>query len=186
MKARVIVTLECNRNCENCCNTSDSFLDHKVLTDIHDLLKYEEIIITGGEPMLITNELICFVDRLRFFLRYSGKIYIYTALYNRRLLSGYWYLLQKIDGIHFTIHHEATDQEVQELKQLSHVLADLNNGDKSFRLSIDSRLFDRYDFSNIDFSGWSVVRRMKWQVNCMLPEDEELLIYELKESEKID
>lgn len=55
MKARVIVTLECNRHCENCCNTGDAFLGYKVLTDINELLAYEEIIITGGEPMLISN-----------------------------------------------------------------------------------------------------------------------------------
>ncbi len=177
MKARVIVTLECNRHCENCCNTGDAFFDHKWLNDINELLAYDEIIITGGEPMLISNEVVIFVHELRRNLMYTGKIYIYTALYNQSLRFEYLDLFNYINGLHYTIHAEAEDQEVMELKQLSEILP--RQRGLSFRLAIDNRLYKRFDFSNIDFSAWSVIRKLQWQVNCKLPEDEKLFIYEL-------
>jgi hypothetical protein len=179
MKARVIVTMKCQRHCKNCCNTGDVFLEHEVIDDIESLLSFDEIIITGGEPMLILNEVILFINELRVIHGYSGKIYVYSALYNDALRAEYLDLFKYINGIHFTIHAEATDQEVMELKQLSEILP--RRSGLTFRLSIDERLYDRYDFSNIDLSTWSVVRKMKWLVNCKLPADEKLLIYELKQ-----
>jgi organic radical activating enzyme len=177
MKARVIVTMACNRHCKNCCNKEEVFMQHKVLNDVHDLLTYDEIIITGGEPMLIPDKITLFVRVLRRKLEYEGKIYIYTALFNKDLFSEYKYLFNFINGIHYTVHYESTDQEVMELKLLSQMLK--HQHDISSRLAIDSRLYERYDFSNIDFSAWSVVRKLKWQINCKLPEDERLFIYEL-------
>lgn len=182
MKARVMVTTACNRHCENCCNEQDEFSQVEVLDCIYSLLKYDEVIITGGEPMLISSEVALFIHELRRELGYAGKIYIYTALYNKGLFAEYRDLFKYINGLHYTIHHEATDQEVMELKLLSEMLP--RKSDLSFRLSIDSRLFERYDFSNIDFSAWSVIRKMKWQANCKLPDNEKLFIYDLKESDR--
>jgi len=178
MKARVIVTLECNRHCEGCSNTHDAFLQHEVLDNIRDLLSYEEIIITGGEPMLIPDKVILFAHVLRRRLNYEGKIYMYTALFKKDLWTEYRDLFTYINGIHFTIHDGASDQDVMELKLLSERLPQQSG--ISFRLDIDTRLYERYDFSNINFSAWSVVRRLKWLDNCKLPEEEKLFIFDLK------
>lgn len=155
-------------------------MEHKVLSDIHELLSFDEIIITGGEPMLIPNEVALFIYKLRCELMYAGKIYIYSALYNQDLRFEYQDLFKLINGLHYTIHAGATDQEVMELKQLSEMLP--RQKDLSFRLAIDNRLYKKYDFSNINFSDWSVVRKLKWQANCKLPDDEKLFIYDLKEA----
>lgn len=182
MKARVIVTLKCNRNCENCCNKEDVFYQHKILTNPNDLLTYDKIMITGGEPMLIPEKVIEFINWL-IDKDYKGKIYLYTALYNNKLRRFYGRILSMIDGFQFTVHNEATDKEIDELKQLSESY--FLNGErnrswsKSYRLAIDERLYDRYDFSNIDFKNWTVVRKMKWLTNAPLPKGEELFIYEL-------
>jgi MoaA/NifB/PqqE/SkfB family radical SAM enzyme len=177
MKARVMVTKKCNRNCKGCCNEQEGFLDIEKVSSVTDLLKYEEIIITGGEPMLIAEKVLHFVESLREEHCYSGKIYLYTALYNTYLHRFYDNLFRYIDGLHFSIHAEAGDQEIIELKEFSGLLP--KSGRLSLRLIIDRRLYGRYDFSNIDFSKWSVVRKLKWQKVCRLPENEKLLIYEL-------
>jgi hypothetical protein len=179
-KARVIVTTRCNRNCENCCNKEEVFNNHKVITDVRDLLSYDEIMITGGEPMLIPGEVIHLLIELREHFKYQKPIYLYTAYYNHSTLFGYYrQIFRYLDGLQYTVHNEATDREIIELRQMSDLVRLFGNGNSSLRLSIDSRLYDRYDFSNIDFSGWSVVRKMKWMLNCPLPKGEELIIYNL-------
>lgn len=178
MKARVIVTLKCNRNCENCCNKEEVFEQHKILTNPDDLLTYDTIMITGGEPMLIPEKVIEFLNWL-IDKEYKGRIYLYTALYNNKLSRFYSKILSIIDGFQFTVHNEATVKEIIELKQLSESYLLEGQRDKSFRLNIDERLYSRYDFSNINFRNWTVVRKMKWLVNCPLPEGEELFVYEL-------
>lgn len=177
MKARVIVTLDCNRNCENCCNKEEVFEQHEVLNNIDDLLTYDEILITGGEPMLIPMKVRNFIQLLREKKGYKGKIYLYTALYDKYLDGFYRDILDMINGLHFTVHFEAKDKEIIQLKILSESSLPLE--DKSCRLAIDSRVYDKYDFSNINFSAWKVVRKLKWLLNCPLPTDEKLFVYDL-------
>lgn len=177
MKARIIVTKKCNRNCEGCCNDQDAYSKIDQLKDDHVLLSFKEIMVTGGEPMLIPDKIIQFLHSLREIQKYTGKIYIYTALYNKGLFDAYSWASKYVDRINFTMHNNSTDQDVRNLKLLSAAIQKLPSA--AFRLSIDSRLYERYDFCNIDFSYWSVVRKMKWQDNCKLPEGEKLFIYEL-------
>jgi organic radical activating enzyme len=184
MKARVIVTALCNRHCPNCCNQQEIFDTAARIKSTKELLAFEEVIITGGEPMLISNKVIMFLHELRYHFRYTGKIYIYTALYNETLKMDYRELLKYIDGIHYTVHFEALDKEISELRDLSQMLPKRSR--LSFRLSIDTRLYGKYDFSNIDFSAWSVVRRMIWLDKCKLPDDKKLLIYDLEGAELFD
>lgn len=48
MKARVIVTMKCNRKCKGCCNEHLGEINRVAFGD---LFKYDEISITGGEPI---------------------------------------------------------------------------------------------------------------------------------------
>lgn len=64
------------------------------------------------------------------------------------------YILRNISGLHFTLHNEAKDDDVYELKLMSRLIK--NHPLISSRLAIYSRLYDRYDFSNIDLTGWHV------------------------------
>ena len=47
--ARVIITYDCPRDCQSCCN---KHIGDVPQVKFEDLLSYEEIVITGGEPML--------------------------------------------------------------------------------------------------------------------------------------
>ena len=55
MKARVLVTKKCNRKCKGCCNETLGIIDK---ISFEDLFKYDEICITGGEPMLLSDRLV--------------------------------------------------------------------------------------------------------------------------------
>ena len=62
MRARVIVTMKCNRKCKGCCNEHLGEINRVVF---EDLFKYDEISITGGEPMLMSERVVEMVHRLR-------------------------------------------------------------------------------------------------------------------------
>lgn len=68
--ARVIITSKCDRKCPGCCNSKLDYTSlAKVIGGITALKDYEEVVITGGEPMIIrhssTQSLKCSESRIR-------------------------------------------------------------------------------------------------------------------------
>jgi organic radical activating enzyme len=181
MKARVMVTLNCNRKCDGCCNKGPVFNLHQVAENLDEILKADEIMITGGEPMLLPIKVFEFIKMLRYHRQYKGKIYLYSAYYpsTDREKEHFWYCADLCDGVHFTLHAEATDRDVADLKRLSEDLGEWDKKHRSFRLAIDKRLYEKFDFSNIDFTFWDVVRKLVWMTDCPLPKDEKLFLYDL-------
>lgn len=171
--ARVIVTLNCNRRCPGCCNIN--LPGHRKVSTDEELMGYQEIVITGGEPMLIPGKLLEFINRM-WDKGYRGKIYLYTSFWNEKGISKE--ILKELDGFTFTLHAECTDKDIIALKSLSNS-GILQNKDFSSRLIIDKRVYERYDLSNINFSRWDVIRKLEWKEKCNPAENEELLIYEL-------
>lgn len=169
--ARVIVTKQCNRKCIGCCNES---LGDIRKVKYEELLKYEEIIITGGEPMLIAEKVCNFIERLSSD-GYNGKIYLYTASYYNPF--DCFCLLQKVDGITYTIHHPVTHSDVNMFKTLQ--LALPKRQGFSARLSIDSRI-NREIHDEINLELWNEIRPLVWKDECPLPDNEELLLLDLK------
>lgn len=174
--ARLIVTYRCNRSCPGCCNEHGNSV--REIEDIQELLKYDEIILTGGEPMLLGFKLGQFISTIRE-EGYKGKIYIYTAFFDEKSIL-HRNIIKNSDGITYTIHAESNDVDIKALKSLSEMPA-LQWEDFSSRLIIDSRVYDRYDFSNINFSHWDVIRKLKWKDECKPAEHEELLYFPLDE-----
>lgn len=171
--ARVIVTLNCNRRCPGCCNIN--LPGHRKVSTDEELMGYQEIVITDGEPMLIPGKLLEFINRM-WDKGYRGKIYLYTSFWNGKGISKE--ILKELDGFTFTLHAECTDKDIIALKSLSNS-GILQNKDFSSRLIIDKRVYERYDLSNINFSRWDVIRKLEWKEKCNPAENEELLIYEL-------
>lgn len=168
--ARVIVTYKCNRSCPGCCNGHGNAV--RKIEDIRELLGFEEIILTGGEPTLLGLMLNGFVYSLKD-LGYKGKIFLYTAtvdIYSPSIMR----LLRDIDGITYTIHAEANDGDIKLLKSLSS-LSILGYVNFSSRLIIDSRVFEKYDLSNINLNNWDVIRKLQWKDYCPPAENEELV-----------
>lgn len=169
--ARVIVTYNCNRSCPGCCNQHGNSV--RKVTNIEELLKYEEIIVTGGEPMLVLSDVLALVSTLKV-LGYAGRFYLYTAFWKPNFKNIA--ILDEFDGITFTIHAEASDADIIALKHLSKESI-LKSANFSSRLIIDSRVYDKYDLSNIDLKNWDVVRKLQWKDKCEPAPNEELIEY---------
>lgn len=167
--ARVIVTYQCNRSCPGCCNGHGN--EVRKIENIEELLGYEEIILTGGEPMLLGTRIHDFIFNLRS-LGYSGCIYLYTAYWKDNRVNHE--LIKAVNGITFTIHAEANDADIIALKSLSKQKR-LDESKFSSRLIIDSRVYEKYDLSNIDLTNWDVIRKLQWKDYCPPAENEELV-----------
>lgn len=76
-KLRLLVTTRCPNKCPMCCNNQFDFSKLPVV----DRWNYEEIMITGGEPLLFMDELCELVEVINSISYIQGNrpnIYIYT------------------------------------------------------------------------------------------------------------
>jgi hypothetical protein len=166
--ARVITTFDCGRNCSYCCNKYQTLISQgREIDDIVDVMQYDQIILTGGEPMLYPERIIDICKRLREW-DYKGPIWLYSAKY----VPMMWEVMQHVDGLHFTMHTDsAADMDGFNLVQ---TLASTYR-DKSFRLYISPsivRAMTIYPFL------WKRVEVKPWipEGKCPLPLGEELFI----------
>ena len=107
--ARVIVTYDCPRHCENCCN---EHIGNVPEVKFENLLKYEELVITGGEPMLLAPRVVEMIHRLRA-NGYTGKIWLYTSC----IKTARWAdreVLKEVDGITYTLHHRPSQNDLRD------------------------------------------------------------------------
>ena len=113
---RVVLTDRCNLTCDFCCMKE---------TDIHYSFKnqtalwiaqqrYDEIGITGGEPLLEFDRLVQFICLVRYF-NPDAKVYLYT---NGVLLESETAITLKtagLTGINWSPHHKPTIFDYQRI-----------------------------------------------------------------------
>jgi hypothetical protein len=165
---RLLLFSACNRDCEGCCNKD---WDLKALPAITDFTDYDQILLTGGEPMLSPRRIWEAIGTIRKQNR-TAKIYLYTALVRAELFD----LLNDshgLDGVTLTLH-EQNDVTPELLAFLF-----LAPREKSLRLNVfegvslpsDVKAFgQRVERDVLD--GWKVKLDMIWIKNCPLPENE--------------
>ena len=170
--ARVIVTYQCNRNCPGCCNSK--LFNVQKISNISELKDYEEVVLTGGEPMLFADSLLKLIKNLKRQNR-GQKIFLYTACLE---IDDYKKILNELDGITVTLHAEATDEDIRNLKYMSE---NLYGESLDMRLFVDERVYSKYDLSNICMKTWDVVRKLQWKDKCDPAEHEDLLYLPLVE-----
>lgn len=178
--AKVIVTYDCNRNYENYCN---EYIGNVPEVHFEDLLKYEEIIITGGEPMIIGARVVELIHRLKV-SGYKGMIWLYTS----DLRTGRWpdkAVLREVSGITYTLHYEYTQKDISNLKRLSTYLSKIDTSNMHNKLFIDSRLIKEFDWEDIiprmDIGSWDCIRWIELKPEKFKKEDnEELIFYDLE------
>lgn len=176
---RVIVTSDCVRCCPGCCNTFLTPDDYRTISFeglVQESSAYAGIMLTGGEPMLYPKQTLELVQSIR--SRTNLRVFLYTALYEPVERSVWEQMLPLLSGIHFTLHAESTDIDIVNFARLSRfVRASLGVvHDQNMRVAIDSRLYDRYDFRNVDFSCWDIVRKLIWSDECPVPDHEDLFV----------
>jgi len=158
-KLRLLLFEECNRNCIDCCNKD---WDLKSLPIEDNYRGYNEILLTGGEPMLDPLLIIKTIKRIQYDVSKFTKIYLYTAKpYPPFELLG---ILNFVDGITITLHEQ---WDVEEFRFFNNLILN-SNINKSFRLNI----FRNIDISSLDLSKWKVKKDIEWIKNRPLPEGE--------------
>ena len=172
-KARVIITLACHRACDGCCNHMPVFSQHRKIADISVVASYRDILLTGGEPMLYPRQTLALVKYLK--AHTPARVYLYSAFYEPAEQALWQDLLASLDAFQFTLHAEAQDDDIAALGELCALAAAPHPG-RSFRLSIDRRLYAHHDLSGLDLGGWDVVRKMAWIVDAPLPPGEDLFL----------
>lgn len=164
---RLLFTPKCNRSCEGCCNKQ---WDLDTLEQVEHF-NYEEIILTGGEPLLYVKELIGVIRVIRRIS--SAKIYVYTAMLPSSNNKALYEIMPYVDGITLTLH-EQIDSD-----RFNHVLYSLENdpnvirdfSDKSLRLNVFSGIKVSSYFKSISL--WKIKDEIEWIKDCPLPVNEE-------------
>jgi pyruvate formate-lyase activating enzyme-like uncharacterized protein len=173
-QARLIVTLNCHRMCEYCCNKHDSIQNawnEVMLIDILNQNQYREYIITGGEPLLNwerTHYIIMQILEYHFnndAADFIPKIWLYTSLVIDEMAE----VLGVVDGLTFSLHKPVMERDLREFKKLQTLVEFFD--DKSCYLNIESYI-DRE--LPINPSVWRRVQTFKPLDNCPVPEGEDL------------
>jgi hypothetical protein len=154
---RLLVTKNCDKNCEGCCN-KDWNLDSLPVVTHYD---YDEILITGGEPLSDENiertvDIVNGINAL--FPKDNRKIYIYTSN------PSYPMILHHCNGITLSIH---TQKDLNKFLVWKLWLETYEN--KSRRLNIFKGITLP---KGLDLSKWTVKDNIEWVENCPLPENE--------------
>jgi len=165
--ARVLLWLDCNRNCPGCCNKYTSVMkDMKDIT-LEELEDFDTICLTGGEPMLYPDRLISIIKRLRV-INPKAKIYLYTALYKLEMRSIIWL----VDGIQYSLHYPMTTEDRLGFEYFQYDILYMRG---SYRAYIDRRIDHAI---RIYPERWTRVEIKSWmkEGDCPLPKNEQLFL----------
>ena len=169
-KLRLLVTTECPNKCPMCCNNSWDFSKLPVV----DRWNYDEIMITGGEPLLYDIVVIDLIQNIKNICRVMGykipKFYVYTALFDGLVIKR---LLEEVDGIVLTPHSKE-DVKLFVLLNLQFLIFEDHSPFYKFK-SLRLNLFPDIKAllpKDIDLSLWKV-KDMEWVKDCPVPEGED-------------
>lgn len=160
-KLRLVLFEQCNRACPGCCNKD---WDLKALPVCQDLRGWDEILLTGGEPMLYPQLILDTVAGIP----KETKVILYTAKVDD--IDAVLTVLDGIDGITVTLHDQ---EDVWPFLTLVEILRNMEETySKSLRVNIFEGIIV---FNQSGFSKWKIKSNMTWIKNCPLPQDEVLM-----------
>lgn len=171
-KLRLVVTALCHNRCSMCCNNRFDLNELPVV----DRWDYDEVMLTGGEPMLFPGEVVNLIHTIRKAAACKGKnpkIYMYTAMPQAddvtTMGAGKGDLLDvlpMLDGVVVTPH---TFFDIYEFEDMNKRLCKDSIHGKSLRLN----LFPEITLPDgIDLSAWQV-KEMRWVKDCPVPTGED-------------
>ena len=102
---RVVLTDKCNLNCAFCCmKEKDTYYSFKNQTALWIAQqRYDEIGITGGEPLLKFEKLVQFICLIKYF-NPKTKVYLYTNGYLLKSETAFMLKVAGLDGINWSPH----------------------------------------------------------------------------------
>lgn len=172
--ARIKITSKCNRSCPNCCNLTNPA---NAIDNISTALSYPNIVLTGGEPMLLSKDLFAFITKIKE-SGYTGKIYLQTAFFTpEQFFDRKVFAL--VDGINYTLHDVFTKADIKHL--LYFVRNYLCNSEQSNVLCVDSRVKDTVlticpELHSVPEKN---IKFFDWLEDCPLPDNEILYSYDI-------
>ena len=109
-RCRVLITSECNLRCEYCCNKLPEVQATIKMTTMDQFIeeiapKYEEISISGGEPMLAEDKLINII----YSLPENAKKYLYT---NGSYSPSIIFPIHLLNGVNIGVHQELNSSDL--------------------------------------------------------------------------
>ncbi len=154
---RLLLFEECNRKCDGCCNKD---WDLKNVDMVESYSGFDEILLTGGEPMLKPELVIDTIKKIK--NQSECNIYLYTAKVNdyNKILE----ILYMINGLTITLHEQ---EDVESFIILNGILKSKDLSNKSMRVNI----FKGIDI-NINMDSWIVKKNIEWIKDCPLPKNE--------------
>ena len=166
---RLITTYDCNRNCKGCCNKQIPFRETVVQpfdSRITPIWNFDEIILTGGEPLLHQYRLLALTNYIKI-VAPDSKLILYTAKTDEiKLIMR---LFKTLDGLTITVH---TKEDIDNFMRLNFALLRIKryllDNNKSLRLNI----FKEADFNTPNLSLWKIKRNIEWIEDCPLPINE--------------
>jgi len=158
-KLRLLLFEECNRNCSGCCNKD---WDLKSLPVCMNYSPYEEIMLTGGEPMLRPGVIYQTIYNIR--KSSKAKIYLYTAKTDNK--ESLYNMLLYLDGLTITLHEQS---DVKPFLEFNKLLVDSVIENKNLRLNV-------FEGVKLEYPKWWVVKdNIKWIKDSPLPKGEVLM-----------
>lgn len=159
-KLRLLITADCPNKCPMCCNNRYNLEKIPVVESFDG---YEEIMITGGEPLLFPKYVAFLALAIK--IRTKAKIYIYTANFNIKAFS---LLSLVVDGFVYTPHSK---KDVDDFIRLNDYVS---STPVSKYCSLRLNIFPEVEpfFLGADLHCWKV-KKMKWIKDCPVPEGED-------------
>ncbi len=172
--ARIITTFKCQRNCSYCVNKQPAVEVAKPLDEssIKDIAGYEEVLLTGGEPMLDPGHTQHIANLVKMY-NPQAKQYLYTTVCG---LPAMYETLNKVDGITFTVHGNPSNEDLLMLWEIQIALSKYPN--YSNRLSIDKDVLMPL---HIIPKVWNSVKIKGWSEDCIVPANEDLFVWKREE-----
>lgn len=158
-KLRLLFTEECNRSCPGCCNKQFDLSKLPKATSFD----YDEIYITGGEPLLQAEELMKLISHIRSIS--TAKIIIYTAFPDPLV---FFTILSLVDGITLTLHDEG---DITGFYMIETIMSTSFVSFKLYQKSLRLNVFKEVNVTVSEY--WTVKKDIVWFEDCPLPEDEE-------------
>lgn len=165
---RLLVSKKCDFNCPNCTEMRNDTKGIPII-QVEDYSKYDQILITGGDPGLSPERL--------FYLCYELKKITSAKIYVASSNASVWnntFLLDVVDGVFLFIHSE--EDLGMDFRTFCFNSKNNNRFGKTFKVFI----LEGIDTDSYDLSGIEVVKDNDYDFYCyknredVLPEDTEI------------
>jgi len=173
-KARVIITFQCPRMCDGCCNSNSTIMNTaKRIGTLAEISHYDDIVITGGEPLCDGKRALYIVRSLSKICKDTTRLFLYTSMYSESLP----HIMPYLSGIKYTWHSKRLRKDYLHLLRMHKLMREWSLCSR--RIAIDERERNVRHTAFVDKSAWDTVEWIDWDPdgNCPLPEGEELFIY---------